>query len=283
MTLTLSQVTPELVTRAADGDRRALEDIARALERPLFNVARKMLLDPQDAEDAAQEALVRIITHLGQYRAEARFSTWAWRVAVRRILDFREQRAAAARLTFDGFRADLHEGLAADAPERAEDAVLHRQIKNLCSRALLHCLDGDHRIAYILGDILELPSQEAAEILEIEPAALRKRLSRARAQLGDFLGRYCGMVNPAAPCACHRRVDRALALGRVRRDAAPPATLEPEPELVTLRAQIHALKEAERVSAYYRSDPDLPSRRDFVATVRSLVATSTRSRTKEPS
>jgi hypothetical protein len=137
----------------------------------------------------------------------------------------------------------------------------------MCSRALLQCLDGDHRIAFILGEILELSSSEAAEILEIEPAALRKRLSRARALLADFLGRQCGVFNPAAPCACHRRLDRAVTLGRVDR-----AQLDGnDADLPALRAQLAKIAELQRVAAYYRSDGDVESRRDFVTTLRVML------------
>jgi RNA polymerase sigma factor (sigma-70 family) len=270
MTPDLSQITPDLVTRAAEGERRAVEQIVRALEKPLYNVAWKMLLDRQDAEDATQEALLRIVTHLGQYRAEARFSTWAFRLAVSRILDFRQQRAANARFTFTAFAADLADGLEPEAVERPEDAILHRQLKMLCSRALLQCLDGDHRIAFILGEILELSSQEAAEILEIEPATLRKRLSRARAQLAAFLGQHCGVVNRDAPCACHRRLDRAISLGRIRRDEREVD----EGNLIALRTQLHTLTELQRASVFYRSDADVDPRRDFVAALRSLFGPS---------
>jgi RNA polymerase sigma factor (sigma-70 family) len=266
MTPSLSQITPELVTRAAEGERRAVEQIVRALERPLYNVAWKMLLDRQDAEDATQEALMRIVTHLAQYRAESRFSTWAFRIAVRRILDFREQRAAAARFTFTAFATDLADGLEADAVERPEDAILHQQLKMLCGRALLQCLDGEHRIAFILGGILELPSQEAAEILGIEAATLRKRLSRARALLARFLGAHCGVVNPDAPCACHRRLDRACSLGRIHRDEREID----EGNLVALRTQLTTLTRLQRATVFYHSDPDVDPKRDFVAALRSM-------------
>src|SRR5262249_52906544 len=159
------------------------------------------------------------------------FMTWAYRIAVRRILDVRAQRAAS-RLTFDGFAAELEDGLDTYAVERPDDAVLYHQLKVVCSRAMLQCLDMDHRIAFVLGEIVELSAPEAAEILEIEPAAFRKRLSRARAVLGEFLGRNCGVFNEAAPCQCHRRVDRAIALGRVRRDR-----LEVTDDLTELRKQ----------------------------------------------
>jgi RNA polymerase sigma factor (sigma-70 family) len=244
-----------------------VSEIVRALEKPIYGVAHRMLFDRSDAEDATQEALLRIVTRLAQFRGESAFSTWAYRIAVRRILDFREQRAAATRLTSEAFAADLADGLDSEAPERAEDAILHQQLKVMCSHAMLHILDGDHRIAYVLGDIIGLSSPEAAEILEIEPATFRKRQSRARTTLTAFLGKHCGVVNEAAPCRCHRRLDRAIALGRVS-----PDRLEVDRGgIAELRRQLSTISEMQRVTAFYRDEPELASKRDFVASIRSLI------------
>jgi RNA polymerase sigma factor (sigma-70 family) len=267
MRRSLPEITHATVSRAAGGDADAVAEIVRTLERPIYNVALRMLHEREDAEDAAQESLIRIVTRLAQYRGESRFSTWAWRIAVRRILDFREQRAAAARFTFTAFAGDLADGLDLEAAERPQDAVLHRQLKLACGRALLHCLDGDHRIAYVLGEILEMSSSEAGEILDVDPATFRKRLSRARTALTEFMTRHCGIVEATAPCRCHRRLDRAVALGRVDANALDVD----EGNLVQLRANISRLSELQRVAAFYRNDPELTSRRDFVATVRAML------------
>lgn len=269
MSRSAPDIAAETVTLAAHGDADAVERIVRALQGPIHAIARRMLHDREDAEDATQESLVRIVTRLAQFRGESKFSTWAFRIAVRRILDFREQRAAAARTTFTAFADDLADGLEVDAVERAQERVLYHQIKLACSRAMLHCLDGDHRIAFVLGEILELPAADAGEILGVEPATYRKRLSRARAALTEFLTRTCGVVNPAAPCACHRRLTRARALGRVQAggpEVAPDA-------LVQLRTQISAVAEARRVTAFYRQEPEVRSRRDFVADLRRILET----------
>src|SRR5215813_5052738 len=118
MTRALADIDAALVALAADGDARAVADIVRALERPIYGIAQRMLLDRGDAEDATQEALIRIVTRLATFRGESKFSTWAYRIAVRRVLDFREQRAAAARVTEEAFAADLADGLDRGAPER---------------------------------------------------------------------------------------------------------------------------------------------------------------------
>jgi len=265
---TFSEITSELIALAVDGDRHAVEQIVRTLQKPIYGVALRMLLDRVDAEDATQEALIRIITRLAQYRGEAKFSTWAWRIAVRRILDFREQRAAAARASFEAFANDLAEGRNDDAVPRPEDELLHRQLKVVCSRAMLLCLDGDHRIAFILGEILGFSSGEAAEVLEIESAAFRKRLSRARSALVEFLSRTCSVFDAKAPCACHRRIDRAVALGRVKRS---DLEVQEVSQLPALHAHLSTLSEMHRLTAYYRSDPDPNSKRDFVVTLRTMI------------
>lgn len=262
----LAEIGPALVGRAADGDSQAVAEIVRALQKPIYGIALRMLLSPHDAEDATQEALVRVVTRLAQYRGESAFSTWAYRIAVRRILDHRRHRGPS--LTFEAFAEDLKEGRDDDAVERTENAILYHQLKMVCGRAMLQCLDEDQRIAFVLGEILELSSSDAAEILEIEPATFRKRVSRARSALTEFLGRRCGVFNESAACACHRRLDRAVALGRVRPDDLEVTS----GNLVQLRRQLACISEMQRVTAFYKDEPNLESKSDFVVSIRSLLS-----------
>jgi RNA polymerase sigma factor (sigma-70 family) len=263
----LTAIPDALVLAATAGDRGAIEDLVRQLQGPIYAVASRMLHDRADADDATQEALIRIVTRLAQYRAEARFTTWALRIAVHRILDFREQRATRPLLTFQQLDEDLADGLDVAAEERLEDAVLHRQIKLVCTRAMLQCLDGDHRVAFILGEILELSAAEAAEVVGIEHATFRKRLSRARSELTAFLTRTCGVFDPSAPCACHRRLERARVLGRV-----DPAEVDVDrADLVALRAELTKIVELQRITRYFQADPELRTRRDFVAEIRTAL------------
>jgi DNA-directed RNA polymerase specialized sigma24 family protein len=77
----------------------------------------------------------------------------------------------------------------------AEDAVLLEEVKIGCTLGMLTCLDRPHRLAYILGEILEIDGPAAAEILGISPAAFRKRLSRARTSVVEFTRKKCGLVD----------------------------------------------------------------------------------------
>jgi RNA polymerase sigma factor (sigma-70 family) len=253
----VDEITLPIVQRAVAGDRAAMEQIMRALERPFYNLALRMLLSPSEAEDATQECLLRVATRLAQFDGAARFSTWAWKVAVNRILELRRRPFH----TFEEFAADLADGLDVEAPERTEDLVALGELKMGCGRALLNCLDADERIAYILGEIMDLDGPEAAEVLGVAPAAFRKRLSRARERLREALSSGCGIVNPAAPCRCHRRLARAIVLGRVTTGAT---TTDAPLDVADLREKLSHLGDARRAAAYYLADPSSRPRRDLV-------------------
>ena len=253
----MDEITLPVVQRAVAGDRAAMEQIMRALERPFYNLALRMLLSPAEAEDAAQECLLRVATRLAQFEGSSRFSTWAWKVAVNRIVELKRRPFR----TVEQFYADLADGLEPEAPERPEDRVALGELKMGCGRALLNCLEPDDRIAFILGEIMEFEGPEAAEILGIEPPAFRKRLSRARERLRDALSGNCGVVNPAATCRCHRRLPRAIALGRVAKGVA---STDAPLDVAALREHISQIGEAMRVAAYSRADPTSKPRRDLV-------------------
>src|ERR671913_86788 len=210
-----------LVARAQEGDRAALEAVIDGVRDRIYNLALRMLWHPADAEDATQEILIRIITHLGSFRGESAFTTWIYRIASNYLLTARKRRAECEELTFERFAEQLDEGLASEVPGPAtevENQLLVEEVKLGCSQGMLLCLDRDHRLAYILGDVFGVTSQEAGEIVGISPVAFRKRLSRSRARLHGFMERTCGLVNPGNPCRCARRVDHAVRIGRVDPD-----------------------------------------------------------------
>ena len=120
----LDALTPEVVRAATSGDGAALNTILSALSQPFYNLALRMLQNHEDAEDAAQECLIRVATKLSTFRGDSRFSTWAWRVATRSVLDFREGRARKAALTSEAFSLDLTDGLDVTAKaESPEDKI----------------------------------------------------------------------------------------------------------------------------------------------------------------
>ncbi|MEV6325155.1 RNA polymerase sigma factor [Nocardia sp. NPDC051787] len=206
----------DIVARAVAGDRDAVAQVVRQLQDPLYRLALRMVWRPAEAEDATQDILLRVLDHLHTWRAEAKLLTWAYRIGVNYLLNLRRQTPQeAAQLSLDAYREGLADGLA-DADYRGPEAqLLTAEVRLTCSQGMLQCLGRDERIAFVLGDVFELSSTEAAWVLGITPAAYRKRLERAKKRLGNFMNATCGLVDPAAFCRCSRRVDKALAIGRV--------------------------------------------------------------------
>ena len=212
----MSESIETLVTRATCGDGGALEEVVRRIKDDVYGLAMRMLCHPADAEDATQEILVRVIANLGTFEHRSRFRTWVYRVSVRALLNMKRGRAEAP-LSFEAFAAELEMGLSGPPADLSdvELRVLKREVKIACTQAMLLCLDRDHRMAYLLGEILELGGDEAASCLDVAAATYRKRLSRARRRVNAFTAERCGLVSAAAPCRCDRRIAPAVAQGRV--------------------------------------------------------------------
>lgn len=204
----------EVVARAKNGDRLALEDVVRAVQDDVFRLSLRMTACRTDAEDAAQEILVKIITRLDGFRGESSLRTWVYRIAAHHLLDRKKSRVESHARDFARFGEDLLDGLAAESDP---DQLLANEVKLGCTLAMLTCLDRDHRLAYILGDVFDLDNSSAALICEVTEQTYRQRLSRSRRALEAFTTSYCGLVNRDAPCACPRRVAKAVELGRVQR------------------------------------------------------------------
>ena len=205
--------------KAVGGDRDAVERLVRDLQGDVYGLALRMLWNREDAEDATQEILVRAVTRLAQFDFRSKLKTWVYRIAVNYILDVKKSPVERMHFTFERFAADLAEGLSSDGPADAERSVLTEEVKVGCTLGMLQCLDRPHRLAYVVGEILDLAGPEAADVLGIAPALFRKRLQTARTAIVSFTRTYCGLASDTAACACHRRITAALRLGRVREDA----------------------------------------------------------------
>jgi RNA polymerase sigma factor (sigma-70 family) len=240
----------DLARRALDGDRDAVAAMVRALQGPVHALALRTLWQPADAEDATQEILVRVVTRLSQFDFRSRLKTWVYRVATNYLLDVKKSCVEQRRLTFASFADDLAEGLSDDGPADHERSVLTEEVKIGCTLGMLQCLDRPHRLAYALGEIMDLPATEAAQALGLEPAAFRKRLQRARDAIEAFTRQYCGLVSEAASCQCNRRVPAAIRLGRVQ--PGKPSFAADGKSFEQARAVIQRVEDAQRVLELHR-------------------------------
>lgn len=263
------------VTRARAGDRSALESVVRAIQKDVYNLALRFLWHPQDAEDATQEILIRVITGLAGFRGDSGIRTWVYRVACNTLLTLRKQRMEQRSMSFEEFGEELAMGLS-DNPLSVEHEMdkdlLLEEVKIGCTLAMLMCLDRNHRLAYILGEIVELDHHEAAEVLEISPTVFRKRLSRARATITSFMSSHCGLVNPDRACRCRRRVATAIDLGRVDPANFLFATSRDHAKrFPQVLVKIRRLEETRRAAALYRSYPQTGPSEAFVSWLRKVI------------
>jgi RNA polymerase sigma factor (sigma-70 family) len=259
--MTTSPTLEDLARQALEGDRDALDTLLRSLQGDLYGLALRMLWNREDAEDATQEILVRIVTRLSQFNFESRVKTWAYRVAVNYILDARKSAVERLHGGFERFAENLEAGLQPSSAGDAERSLLIDEVKVGCSLAMLQCLDRPHRLAYVLGDIMELSGPEAAEVLEINPALFRKRLQLAREQIRTFLRAHCGLVSDAAPCRCNRHVSASAA--RRPADAQPLHFARRSTSFDEARALVRQVEEARWALEVHRSSQPRDASVDF--------------------
>ncbi len=264
-----------LVAQARDGDKEALEEVVRQIQDNVYGLAIRMLWHPEDAEDASQEILIKVVTHLSNFRGDSAFTTWVYRIAANHLLTTRQRRVEKERITFEQFGDLLDVGLTEktlSVPAQVDQRLLVEEAKIGCMQGMLLCLDRDHRLTYILGEILELTGKEGAHILGITQAAFRKRLSRSRGRIRSFMHEKCGLANPANPCRCRRQVEPNLKNGRIQTDNllfADHPTSTPRSEFVLSRIQ--EMDELERSVALFRSHPDYAAPSALVDSIRNLV------------
>lgn len=252
----------DLARLAIDGDRGALDLVLRELQPDVYGLALRMLWNKEDAEDATQEILVRLVTRLSQFDFRSRLRTWAYRVAVNYVLDVKKSAVERLHLSFERFADNLTSNLDVQVTSSdVEQSVLIEEVKVGCTLAMLQCLDRPHRLAYVLGEIMELSGPEAAEALGISPELFRKRLQHARAAVVSFTRSYCGLASDAAPCRCHRQVPAAVRDGRADVQHLTFATSRASFEKT--RAKVRQVDEARWALEVHRTSQPKASTVDF--------------------
>jgi RNA polymerase sigma factor (sigma-70 family) len=197
------------VEAAKAGSLPALDRLLRRHRPWIFNLALRMVWRRDAAEDAAQEILLKAVTHLGSFEGRSAFSTWFYRVAVNHLLNVRKSEMEAQRMTF----ADMGRSLDACADSELPDetllpvghGLLVEEAKLGCVTAMLMCLDRRQRLAFILGEIFGATGEQGAAVLEVTPDNFRQLLARARGDLYLFMQGKCGLVNAANPCRCAKK------------------------------------------------------------------------------
>ncbi len=201
-----------LIDKATSGDKESLETLIVGVQDIVFNLSLRMLGTFADAEDATQDILLKVITHLSSFRGDSSFTTWVFRIASNHLKNYKKHMFAHYPLSFEYYGNDIENGEIQDVPDLTQNVerdILAEELKMSCTNVMLQCLDMESRCIFILGTMFQIDSRIAGDILDMTPEAYRKRLSRIRKKMADFLSAYCGEYG-GGKCKCKDRVNYAI-------------------------------------------------------------------------
>lgn len=211
----------DLVDRIGRHDQHAFEALMRQHNGRLFRVARSILKDDGDAEDAVQDGYLDAYRHISSFRGEAQLGTWLVRiVANQALMRLRKQKRDRVVVPFDrpaaGDPADREPREPADArAESPQAATLRGEVRRLLEHRIDQ-LPVAFRTVFILREVEEMTVEETAAALSIPAATVRTRLFRARALLREALARDLDTATADifgfAGARCDRIVARVLAM-----------------------------------------------------------------------
>ncbi len=265
----------ELVAKAVNGSREALEEVVLRIQDRIYGLSLRMLYHPSDAEDATQEILIKIITHLDGFRREGPFRAWAYRIAVNHLKTVRKSFFEHRELGSDKAQGLIDQAQAKgwfNRPRAAPTPLLELEMRSACTQALLVTMDLNHRIAFILGNIMEVSGKEGGYIMGISPAAFRKRLSRARHRIKDFLAANCGLFDRSNRCTCSNILMGYVDDGWINPDKpvfVSPGDEHDDPQL--LRDYMKELDALGKVAALFKALGPKQAPLDYSALVKSMV------------
>jgi RNA polymerase sigma-70 factor (ECF subfamily) len=215
----LAVLEADLVERILKHDHSAFETLMRRHNSRLFRVARAILKDDAEAEDAVQDAYLDAYRHLPEFRGTAQLGTWLVRiVANRALMRLRRQKRDRVVVPFESQHSDSSslrkKEMADESVELPTTTTLRSELRRILERRIDE-LPIAFRTVFVMREVEEMSVEETAECLGIPPATVRTRLFRARALLREALARdvdlAAGDVFGFAGARCDRIVEKVLA------------------------------------------------------------------------
>ena len=154
-----NEESQDLVMKATSGDKEALEMLVTGVQDIIFNLSLRMLGTFADAEDATQDILLKMITHLSSFRGDSSFTTWVFSIAVNHLKNYKKHMFANYPLSFEYYGEDIQNGKIQDVPDltqNVEKDILAEELKMSCTNVMLQCLDTESRCIFILGTMFKV-------------------------------------------------------------------------------------------------------------------------------
>jgi RNA polymerase sigma-70 factor (ECF subfamily) len=217
----------ELAIRTARGDQAAFEAMMRRYNSRLFRVARAILRDDTEAEDALQEAYLHAYRRMGEFRGEAQLSTWLTRIVVNQsLMQLRKQKRDRVVVPFSGRSGSqtVDQEIADVADNQTEspsNALLRAEVRRMLERRIDE-LPVAFRTVFVMREVEDMTVQETAACLSIPESTVRTRLFRARAMLRQSLERDVDSATADIFGFAGTRCDRIVAAVLARVHSEPP-------------------------------------------------------------
>jgi RNA polymerase sigma factor (sigma-70 family) len=265
----------DVVNEAQTGSSRAVEEIVLRFQSRIYGLALRMLSHPEDAKDATQEILIKVIANLKRFRFEGGFQAWVYRIAANHLKTTRKSRMERFEISWEK-AVWLVDQAAAKGwlanPPAAPSKMLEIEARLRCTQALLTAMDRPHRLAFISGVVMDISSREGAWILEISPAAFRKRISRARGHLMRFLTNHCGLFDRSNRCSCPGVLANHLQNRWIIQDQPMFMNSADQAESnETLKDCLRELDELSKVSVLFKSFPSAPCPHDRLEMIKEIL------------
>jgi RNA polymerase sigma factor (sigma-70 family) len=211
------ELDENLIRLSLNGNNEALEALILRYKDWIYNIAIRMTGNAHEADDLAQEIIIKLITKLSTFKFESRFSTWLYRVTANHFLTLKKRGKETVFTSFDKHR-EFFEGLGSreltetDCPNRE---MVIEETKTECLLGMLLCLDREQRIIFVLGGIFGLSGKTGGEIFGISADNFRMKLSRARHDLKNYMDDNCGLINTGNTCRCSHKAKAAMDAGYI--------------------------------------------------------------------
>ena len=184
-----------LLRRACKGDVQAFEELMQSHESRIYAIALRMMGDREDAQDCAQEAMVRIYRAMGSFKGQSALATWIYRITMNTCLDELRRRKARKVTSLDSL---VDNGWSpTDTGDTPEEHGLRVEKQNALNRAI-QSLPDDMRAAIILRDVKGYSYDEIASILGANVGTIKSRISRGREKLREILSKQSELFGRTA-------------------------------------------------------------------------------------
>ena len=180
-----------LIEESKKGNIDAFEQLIKDHKKSAFNIALRVLRNVEDAEDASQEALIKVFRNIKSFNMESTFKVWLYRIVVNTCIDFKRRKSITA-ISIDE-TMDLGSGreIQREITDHSSnpDALIERSFDKQMVNDAINMLEDDFKTIILLRDIKGFTYDEISQILDCNLGTVKSRLSRARKRLKEILER----------------------------------------------------------------------------------------------